>query len=167
MSKTDVNLERAYEDECVTYVRYLAFARQAEEEGFQNIAHLFRATAEGETVHALNQLEALEGVKSTEENLRVAIQEEEGDFFALYPQFIQDAQAEDRTEAVLSLTWIKQAERTHFGLLRQALGTFQRGKDIEKEEYFLCTNCGLVAVGAAPSSCPVCKAPQRLFRRVV
>jgi len=82
MSKTDVNLERAYEDECVTYVRYLAFARQAEEEGFQNIAHLFRATAEGETVHALNQLEALEGVKSTEENLRVAIQEEEGDFFA-------------------------------------------------------------------------------------
>ena len=166
MSKTDQNLKRAFEDECVTYMRYHAFARRAEDEGFVHVAHLLRATAEGETVHALNQVEALEGVRSTEENLQLALQEEEGDFFGLYPQFIKDAQAEDRTEAVMSMTWIQQAEKAHFELLKRALETIQRGSDIEKEEYYLCTNCGLVAVGAAPSSCPVCKAPQRMFRPV-
>ncbi len=166
MSKTDENLKKAYGDECETYMRYLAFARQADDEGFSNIAHLFRATAEGETIHALNQIEALEGVQSTEENLTLALQEEKGDFFGMYPQFIKEAQAEDRTEAVVSLTWIQQAEKAHFALMKQALDTLQRDGDIEKEEYDLCTNCGFVAVGGAPSSCPVCKAPQRAFRSI-
>lgn len=167
MSKTDDNLEKAYTDECETYMRYLAFARRAEDEGFPNIAQLFRATAEGETIHALNQIEALEGVQSTRKNLKLAVQEEEGDFFGMYPQFIEEAQKEDRTEAVLSLSWIQQAEKAHFGLLKRALETLQKGSDIEKEEYYLCTNCGFVAEGAAPSTCPVCKAPQRVFRRIV
>lgn len=166
MSKTDENLEKAYEDECETYMRYLAFARQAEDEGFPNIARLFKATAEGETVHALNQIEALGGVQSTEENLKLAVQEEEEDFFRMYPQFIKDAQTEDRTEAVLSLTWIQEVEKVHFGLLKQALETLGGGNDIEGEAYYLCTNCGFVALGAAPSSCPVCKAPQRIFRKI-
>jgi rubrerythrin len=166
MSRTDENLKKAYGDECETYMRYLSFARQADDEGFSNIAHLFRATAEGETIHALNQIDALEGVQSTEENLTLAVQEEKGDFFGMYPQFIKEAQAEDRTDAVLSLTWIRQAEKAHFGLLRQALDTLQKGSDIEKEEYHLCTNCGFVAVGAAPSICPVCKAPQHMFKSV-
>ena len=166
MTKTDENLEKAFKDECETYMRYLAFARQADNEGFPNIAHLLRATAEGETVHALNQIDALEGVQSTRGNLRFAVLEEEGDFFGMYPQFIEEAQAEDRTEAVLSLTWIQQSEKAHFGLLGQALESLQKGGDIEEEEYALCTNCGFVAVGGAPSSCPVCKAPQDMFRRV-
>jgi len=50
MARTDENLEKAYEDECKTYMKYLAFARQAEDEGLPNIARLFRATAEGETI---------------------------------------------------------------------------------------------------------------------
>ncbi len=166
MSKTDEDLEKAYSDECETYMRYLAFARQAEEEGLPSIAHLFRATAEAETVHALNQIDALGGVGSTEENLKRAVHEEEEDFFRMYPQFIKDAQTEDRTEAVMSLTWIQQVEKAHFTLLKQALETLQRGKDFEDQEYYLCTNCGYVAVEAAPSSCPVCKAPQSVFRLI-
>jgi len=166
MARTDENLEKAYEDECKTYMKYLAFARQAEDEGLPNIARLFRATAEGETIHASNQIEALGGVQPTEENLKVAVQEEEEDFFRMYPQFIKDAQAEDRTEAVLSLTWIAQVEKAHFGLLKQALESLQKGNDIASEDYYICTNCGFVAVGAAPSSCPVCKAPQSMFTSI-
>ncbi|MBW2058781.1 MAG: rubrerythrin family protein [Deltaproteobacteria bacterium] len=166
MSNTRENLERAYRDECETHMRYKAFARQAEEEGFPNIARLFRGTAEGETVHALNQLAALEGVRSTKECLKLAIEEEEGDFFRMYPRFIEDARAEDRTEAVLSLTWIREAERAHFGLLGQALEDLERGGDIEAEDYYLCTNCGLVVAGGVPSSCPVCKAPRTAFKPV-
>jgi rubrerythrin len=166
MSKTDDNLGKAYTDECETHMKYVAFERQAKDEGFSNIAHLFRAIAEGETIHALNQIDALVGVDATGENLKLAVQEEEGDFFKMYPEFIKDAQTEDRTEAVMSLTWIQQAEKTHFALLRQALETVQKKRDIEPEEYHLCTNCGLVVAGAAPASCPICKAPQRMFRPV-
>jgi rubrerythrin len=166
MSKTDENLEKAYQDECETYMRYLAFARQAQDDGFPNIARLFRGTAQGETIHALNQIDAVGGVRSTRENLELAIKEEEGDFFGMYPQFIKDAQAEDRTEAVLSLTWIQQVEKVHFELFKQALETLQNGKDIEREAYYLCTNCGFVAAGGAPASCPICKAPQRLFEGI-
>ncbi|NIO05952.1 MAG: rubrerythrin family protein [Proteobacteria bacterium] len=166
MSKTDENLKKAFEDECETYMRYIAFARQAEDEGFRNIALLLRATAEGETVHALNQIDALGGVSSTEENLKLAVQEEEEDFFRMYPQFIKEAQTEDRTEAVMSLTWIQQVERAHFGLLKHALQALQDGNDVEDQEFYLCTNCGFVAAGAAPSTCPVCKAPQNMFKSI-
>jgi rubrerythrin len=166
MPKTDENLEKAYEDECETYMRYLAFARQAEDEGFPHIAHLFRVTAEGETIHALNQIDALGGVGSTKENLDRAVHEEEEDFFRMYPRFIKDAQTDDRTEAVMSLSWIQQVEKAHFGLFKQALETLQKGNDIEKQDYYLCTNCGFVAVGVAPSTCPVCKAPQQMFKTI-
>jgi rubrerythrin len=166
MSKTDENMKRAYQDECATYMMYLAFAKQAVDEGISNISRLFRAMAEAETVHALNQIDALEWTQSTEDNLMQAIQEEEGDFFRTYPEFIRDAQSEDRTGAVMSLTWIQQSEKAHFELLRQALEALQKGGDIEEEDYYLCTNCGYVAPGAPPSSCPVCKAPQNMFRAV-
>lgn len=166
MSTTDKNLKEAFRDECETYMLYLAFARQAADENLPAIARLFRAMAEGERIHALNQIDALQEVQSTEENLERAAAEEEGDFFTMYPHFIKEAQAEDRTDAVLSLTWIQQAEKAHFAILRDALRNFKKTGDIEKEEYHLCTNCGFVATGAAPSTCPVCKAPQSVFRCV-
>jgi len=166
MSQTDKNLEEAFDDECLTYVRYLAFARQAEEEGFPNVARLLRATAEGEKVHAMNQIEALGSVRSTVENVEFAVHEEEGDFFRLYPEFIREAQAEDRTEAVMSMTWIQQAEKAHFGLLKQALEMLREGHDSDKEDYYLCTNCGLVVEGASPATCPICKAPQQMFTHI-
>jgi len=167
MSKTDKNLTLGFEDESQTYMRYHAFARKAQEEGLENIAHLFRAVAEAETIHALNHIDALGGVASTMENLGTASKEEEGDFFTLYPEFIKQAREEDRTEAVMSMTWIQQSEKSHFSLFRHAIDFLKQGnKDIEEETYFLCTNCGYVAVGVAPSNCPVCRAPQAMFREV-
>ncbi len=167
MSKTDENLLAGLRDESETYMRYHAFARQAEAEGLANVAHLFRAIAEAETVHALNHLDALGGVGETSENLKTALSEEEGDLFTMYPEFIRQARAEDRTEAVMSMTWIQQSEKAHFGLFRSALETLAREEgDIEMEDYYLCANCGYVAVGVAPASCPVCRAPQKMFRNI-
>jgi len=167
MSKTDENLIAGFNDESETRMRYHAFARQAEEEGVPNIAHLFRAVSEAETVHALNHLDALGGIGEARKNLETAVSEEEGDMFTLYPEFIKQAREEDRTEAVMSMTWIQQSEKAHFDLFREAVNTLARGdRDIEEEGYFLCTNCGYVAVGVAPSSCPVCRAPMKGFKEI-
>ena len=165
-SKTDENLSKGFTDESETHMRYLAFARKAEEEGLANVAHLFRAVAEAETIHALNHLDALGGVGETAENLKAAVEEEEGDFFTLYPKFIKEAREEDRTEAVMSMSWILKAEKAHFSFFKRALDAVSQGKDFEEESYFLCTNCGYVAFGVAPSSCPVCRAPQSMFREI-
>ena len=73
MSKTVENLRNAFAGESQANRRYLAFARKAEEEGFIEIAKLFRAVAEAETIHALNHLRVMDEVKSTLENLEAAI----------------------------------------------------------------------------------------------
>ena len=166
-SRTDENLSLGFTDESETHMRYLAYARQAAEEGYENVAHLFRAVAEAETVHALNHMDALGGVDETVENLKKAVAEEESEMFSLYPEFIKQARKEDRTEAVMSMTWIQQSEKAHFNLFRQALESLERGeRDLEEESYFLCENCGFVAVGVAPANCPVCRAPQKMFREI-
>jgi len=69
MSKTIENLKSAFAGESQANRRYLAYSRKAEEEGLQQIAKLFRAAAEAETIHALNHLRILGEIKSTTENL--------------------------------------------------------------------------------------------------
>jgi rubrerythrin len=61
MSNTQENLEAAFAGESQANRRYLFFADKAEKEGYAQIARLFRAAAEAETVHARNHLEALGG----------------------------------------------------------------------------------------------------------
>ena len=69
MSSMD-NLKNAFAGESQANRKYLAFAKKAEEEGFKQVANLFRAAAEAETVHAHNHLRVMGGVKSTKENIQ-------------------------------------------------------------------------------------------------
>ena len=73
MSKTEEHLRDAFAGESQANRRYLAFAAAADKEGFPQVAKLFRAVAEAETIHAHNHLKALKGVRSTKENLSEAI----------------------------------------------------------------------------------------------
>jgi rubrerythrin len=166
MSKTDVNLEFAYKCESQTRIKYRAFAKKAQEEGFPNLARLFRVAAEAETIHALNQIDAMGGVRSTKENLESAIKGEECDADESYPKFINEAREENRSEAVISFTWVRQVEEIHKRLYRKALESLQNGSDIEKEEYYVCTNCGFPSPGVAPKTCSVCGAPAAQFKKV-
>ena len=72
MSTMD-NLAEAFAGESQANRKYLAFAQKAEEEGKPQVAKLFRAAAEAETVHAHAHLRVMGGIKSTEENLEAAI----------------------------------------------------------------------------------------------
>lgn len=90
MSKTEELLKAAFAGESQTNRRYLAFALKAEEEGQLQVARLFRAAAEAETVHAHNYLKAIRGVRGTRENLQEAILVESRAFKSVYPEMVEN-----------------------------------------------------------------------------
>jgi len=93
-SKTEKNLLSAFAGESQANRRYLAFAKQADKEAYPQVARLFRAAAEAETVHAHAHLRALGGVTSAAENLREAISGETHEFTKMYPAMIEHAKDE-------------------------------------------------------------------------
>jgi rubrerythrin len=89
MSNTEKNLGDAFAGESQANRKYLAFAKQAEQEGYKPVAKLFRAAAEAETVHAHAHLRTLGGIGKTMDNLKTAIAGETHEFKKMYPEFIQ------------------------------------------------------------------------------
>ena len=98
-SQTEMNLLQAFAGESQANRKYLAFAKQAEKEGYPQAARLFRAAAEAETVHALAHLRALGKIGTTEENLKAAIAGETFEFTEMYPPMIKKAQEEGHAAA--------------------------------------------------------------------
>jgi rubrerythrin len=163
MSRTENNLQEAFAGESQANRRYLAFSKKAEAEGYKQIAKLFRAVAEAETIHAHNHLKELGGIKSTKENLQSAISGEIHEFKKMYPQMIKDAQEEAVTGAERSFTYANEVEKLHADLYTKALENL--GSNIETD-YYICTVCGNTVEGEAPDECPVCKAKKQAFRKV-
>jgi len=165
MSTTD-NLKAAFAGESQANRRYLAFAKKAEEEGFKNIARLFMAAAESETVHALKHFSVLGEVKSTKENLEAAAKGESYEFMEMYPKFIEEAAKEKNDNAKISFYRANEAEKVHEALYKKAIESIGRGKDVEKESYFVCSVCGYTMAGKAPDKCPVCGSPKEKFKEI-
>ena len=165
-TQTTQNLKDAFAGESQANRKYLAFAKKAQEEGFPQIAKLFRAAAEAETIHAHAHLRVLGGVKGTADNLKAAIEGEGFEFEKMYPQFVQQAQAEGQKDAVRSFSLAMAVEKIHHGLYTGALTTFQSGKDLPAESIWVCPVCGNTVAGSAPDACPVCGAPKAKFTEV-
>src|SRR5512137_2499398 len=104
-NKTEKNLKDAFAGESQANRKYLAFAKQADNEGFAQVAKLFRAAAEAETIHAHNHLKALNGIKSTRENLMEAIEGETHEFKTMYPEMIAAAKEEKEPIALRSFMY--------------------------------------------------------------
>ena len=121
MSQTDENLKIAFADESQTNIEYLAYAHRAIDEGFMEIAQLFREAAGAEVVHALSHLKAMGVVKSTKENLREAAEAESLEIMSMYPKFIEEAEKEGRIEAAESFRIAFEREKHHRNMFQQAL----------------------------------------------
>ena len=160
MSKTEKNLKDAFAGESQANRKYLAFAKKAEEEGYKQIAKLFRAAAEAETVHAHNHLRELKGIKSTKENLEEAINGESYEFQQMYPAMIEEAKAEDMRTAMRSFNIANEVEKIHAALYKKALADI--GKN-EETDYYICKVCGCTVEGEPPDVCPVCGAKKVAF----
>lgn len=161
--KTLKNLKAGFVAESQAHLRNLAFAMKADEEGYRQVARLFRAVAEAEGVHAFNHLRLLGGVSDTQENLESAF-ERENLASSTYPQFIKEANDEDNKHVAMIFSYSRDAERGHAKLYEKAL-EYMLG-DVDTE-YYVCGICGYVSDGELPDQCPICGAPREKFRRVV
>lgn len=163
MSSVEKHLREAFAGESQANRKYLAFARQAEREGYPQVAKLFRAAAEAETVHALSHLKALKGVLDTAENLKEAIAGETHEFKSMYPAMIEDAKAAGEKTAERSFTYANEVEKVHAALYQKALDNLGQ---LEAADYYVCSVCGYTCENEPPDTCPVCNAKAKAFYKV-
>jgi rubrerythrin len=163
MDQSIANLKAAFAGESQANRKYLAFAEKADREGYPQVARLFRAAAEAETVHALNHLRALKAIRSTAENLQEAIAGEVAEFQEMYPGMIAAAQAEGHQEAERSFNFANEVEKVHARLFQHALENLEAKEAVD---IFVCPVCGYTVAGEAPDNCPICNAKKKLFRRI-
>ena len=168
MSKTLEHLKAAFAGESQANRKYTAYAAKADADGYPQIAKLFRAAAAGETVHAISEFKAMDGVKSTVENLKDAIGGENYEVVTMYPEFIKDAEAEgENRRAVVAFKNAIAVEKIHEALYREALAMLEAGKKEEAlYDYYVCPVCGYVEKISAPDRCPVCGTPGARFELV-
>jgi len=163
MAKTEKNLQEAFAGESQANRKYLAFAKKAESEGYKQIAKLFRAAAEAETVHALNHLRELGGIKSTKENLQEAIGGETYEFERMYPQMIKEAEEEGNKRALMSFNFANEVEKIHADLYKKALEAIGKNPEVD---YHVCQVCGNTVEGEPPDKCPICGALKKMFKKI-
>lgn len=160
--KTMKDLNEGFAGESMANRKYLAFADQADKEGYPGIAKMFRAIASAETLHATAHLRTMGGIKDTAANLKDALDGEVYEFSTMYPGFIKDAEAEGHEGAKRSFHFANEAEKVHGGLYKKALENLASLKD-KDSDWFLCPICGFVQEGSAPDACPICKAKGSTF----
>jgi len=160
---THDNLMAAFAGESQANRKYLAFAKKADEEGYPQIAKLFRAAAAAETVHAHNHLEIAGGIGDTKKNLGAAIEGETEEFTSMYPGFIEEAEKEGQKKAKWSFDVANQVEEIHAGLYKEALAAMSKETG---PDYHVCGVCGNTVLGDPPEKCPICGASREKFERV-
>ena len=164
MTLTEDFLKEAFAGESQANRKYSAFAAQADREGYNQAARLFRAAAEAEAVHAANHLRALKAIKTTKENIREAIAGETHEYKDMYPEMIAAAKEEGARDAERSFNYANAVEEHHARLYHAMLD----GLDSQKESfpYYVCPVCGMTVEREAPDKCPVCGVKGSMFKMI-
>ena len=127
---TEQNLKDAFAGESQANRRYLYFAQKADVEGYNDVASVFRSTAEGETGHAHGHLEFLEEtgdpatgepIGPTSDNLKAAVVGETHEYTDMYPSMAREARDEGFDEIANWFETLAKAERSHAGRVQRAL----------------------------------------------
>ena len=163
MSKTKENLQEAFAGESQANRSYLAFAKKADKEGYMQVAKLFRAAAEAETVHAHTHLRAMGGIGSTQENLETAISGETHEFKHMYPAMIEASKNDGDKAAERSFSYANEVEKVHAELYQKALENLG---SLEEVDYYVCSVCGYTCENEPPDNCPVCSSKAKVFFKV-
>lgn len=163
MSQTEKNLQEAFAGESQANRKYLAFAKQADQEGYAQAAKLFRAAAAAETVHAHAHLRTLGGIKKTLENLKEAMEGEIHEFKQMYPAMIAAAKEEGNKAAERSFSYANTVEEVHANLYKKAMDNLE---NMEPADYYVCPVCGYTCENEPPDTCPVCGAKGKAFSKV-
>jgi rubrerythrin len=162
MSTSD-NLSEAFAGESQANRKYLAFAKKADDEGYAQVARLFRAAADAETVHAHAHLRVMGGVHETSANLEEAIGGETHEFTSMYPAMIEEAKEEGNRGAVETFYNANEVEQIHARLYQNALDNLGNNG---KVTYYVCQYCGNTVENEAPEKCPICGRPKSMFKKM-
>lgn len=160
MDKIKDALNQAYVGEAKAALRLKVYAQKAEDEGYKQMAKLFRVISFSEEIHGARALRVLKEIKSTEENLAVSFESEKQVAEIAYDEFVKLAEAEGDKEAVLHFSQSRDVEETHANLYKQAMNHFMEERETN---YYVCKLCGYVADGILPEECPVCGAKAKMF----
>jgi rubrerythrin len=163
--KTEQNLNYAFAAESKASVRNEVFARKADKDGYSQIARLFRAVSEAESVHARMYLLFMRGkIGSTEENLEAAFQNEIKANVEEYPKLIKDAADEGKDKIKRAFSRSRDVESLHAGLYKKAMNNMLSDRETD---YYVCQVCGYINEEKAPKHCPICKAVVGKFKQIV
>ena len=151
---------QAYTGEAKAAIRLKIYADKAEQEGYAQIAKLFRVISFSEEIHASRSLRALREVMATEENLAASFESETKVAGIAYEGFIKAAiEAKDAvSETIFSQS--RDVEESHAKLYQKAMNHML---DENETAYYVCKICGYVSDFIEPEVCPVCKAPRSQF----
>lgn len=188
MNDTVQNLVKAFIGESQARNRYTFYSKIAKKEGLEQVAEVFRITAENEKEHAENLMKFVNELKkqtdesldeleveaaapmvlgSTADNLKAAIAGENYEHTKMYPEFADTAQEEGFPRIAARLRAIAKAEEHHEERYKKLLRQLEDGTLFKKEEgvWWVCRECGYVHFGKEPPErCPSCDHPRGYFQ---
>ena len=174
---TEQNMINAFGGESMAHMRYRHFADRAENDGYTNVARLFRAVAHAEYIHAgdhYRELKHLEegvvansmgafGPGNTLKNLGLAVDGENFEVTEMYPSYIEVAKLQEEKGAERSFIWSYQTEKQHLRLYKKAKEAVEKEEDVKMGAIQVCEVCGYTLEGEAPEKCPVCSTEKKRF----
>ncbi|MDD2726521.1 MAG: rubrerythrin family protein, partial [Proteiniphilum sp.] len=161
-TETELNLLKSFAGESQARMRYTFYAKEAKKEGYEQIAAIFRETADQEMTHAKRMFKYLEGgmveitaaypagmIGTTAENLKAAAEGENEEWTDLYPHFAEVAEAEGFKEIATMYRMIAKAEAEHEERYLKLLARVENGTVFAREEAieWQCRHCGYVFTG--------------------
>jgi rubrerythrin len=178
-SKTLENLMSAYVGESNANAKYLAYAKKADEEGYGEVASLFRSAAKAEEIHAVKLSKEIKGmggtpaveiklpeIKTTKENLTDALKGESYERDTMYPEFIKTAKKENKPDAIKVFNYAKAAETTHAAFYQDYLAKLDSLKGSKAKDFFVCGECGYTVVKVDYEKCPICFSPKDIMVKI-
>lgn len=167
--KTTENMLAAFKGETTASAKYAAYSKKAEQEGYHEIALLFKAASTAENIHAVNHKAVLQEsgvsipafkpeftVKTTKENLQDAITGETYEITTMYPEFLTAANAAGNQLAMISLNYAYKTEKKHKVYYEAALNALQNNTvKTLPTVFYICPTCGNTYETKAPARCGI------------
>ncbi len=174
------NLQAAFAGETTASAKYAAYSKKAQEEGFTQIALLFKATSESEKIHASNHRSVLEEmgetvpsvkpeytVQMTKANLADAIKGESYEIATMYPEFMTAANAADNQLALTSLNYAYRTEQRHKPMYERALTALESNQvNTLSAQYYVCPTCGNTYDTTPPKRCRISMTNSERFVKI-
>lgn len=179
-AKTIADLQEAFKGETTASSKYAAYSEKAEQEGYHNIAMLFKAASMAENVHANNHKSVLKeysaevpaiipeyNVKSTKENLQDAIAGESYEVATMYPEFLKNAGYSKSQLAQISFNYAFEVEQKHKVMYQKALAALSDNMANELPQvYYVCPTCGNTYDQTPPERCGISMTSSEKFLKI-